>query len=217
MGGVSSKPVVKKVIPKGQISDIDRAVLDLKNARDKLQKYKTQLEKDEQKLLVKAKQAKEAGQSTTALNLLKLKRIKNRDYESVNTQLLNVLTLVETISSKQNEKEVLTAMRSGKDALQKLHEGTTLEDVLELMDQITEQNELEQEIAQAFSGVPALSASDEDRVEAELSALEAELTGGDHVNLPDVPTTIPLPQVPTNKVPEPGLIAAKPARTAMAT
>jgi charged multivesicular body protein 6 len=217
MGGISSKPVAKKVAPKGQVSDIDRAVLDLKNARDKLQKYKTQLEIDERKLLVKAKQAKEAGQNTTALNLLKLKRIKNRDYESVNTQLLNVLTLVETISSKQNEKEVLSAMRSGKDALQKLHEGTTLDDVLELMDQITEQNELEQEIAQAFSGVPALSASDEETVEAEMAALEAELTGGDHVTLPDVPTTIPLPDVPTNKLPEQEPVVAKPARTAVAT
>lgn len=208
MGGKSSKPPVKKIPPKGKISDIDRAVLDLKNARDRLQKYKAKLEVDEQKLLIKAREAKEAGHTTTALNLLKLKRIKNRDYESVNTQLLNVLTLVETISSKQNEQEVLSAMRTGKDALQKLHEATTVDDVLELMDQITEQNELEQEISQVLSGVPALSPSDEETVEAELAAMEADLTGD--IKLPEAPTMVPLPDVPTNKLPqnEPASIAA---------
>ena len=154
---------------------MDRAVLDLKNARDRLQKYKTKLESDEQKLLLKAKQAKDAGNNTTALHLLKLKKMKNRDYDGVNTQLLTVMTLVETISSKQNEKEVLTAMRTGKDALQKLHEETTVDDVLQLMDQITEQNELEHEISEVLSGVPALSASDEETVEAELASLAANL------------------------------------------
>lgn len=200
MGGRSSKPTITKIPPRGQISEIDRAVLDLKNARDRLQKYKTKLEIDEQKLLTKAKQAKEAGNNTTALNLLKLKRMKNRDYDSVNTQLMTVLTLVETISSKQNEKEVLSAMRTGKDALQKLHEETTVDDVLELMDQITEQNELEHEISEVLSGVPALSASDEETVEAELASLEAELTGT--TKLPDVPTIAPLPDVPTNALQE---------------
>jgi len=213
MGGKSSKPPVKKIPPKGKISDIDRAVLDLKNARDRLQKYKAKLEVDEQKLLIKAREAKEAGHTTTALNLLKLKRIKNRDYESVNTQLLNVLTLVETISSKQNEQEVLSAMRTGKDALQKLHEATTVDDVLELMDQITEQNELEQEISQVLSGVPALSPSDEETVEAELAAMEADLTGD--IKLPEAPTMVPLPNVPTNKLPqnEPASIAAASKQT----
>lgn len=187
---------------------MDRAVLDLKNARDRLQKYKTKLESDEQKLLLKAKQAKDAGNNTTALHLLKLKKMKNRDYDGVNTQLLTVMTLVETISSKQNEKEVLTAMRTGKDALQKLHEETTVDDVLELMDQITEQNELEHEISEVLSGVPALSASDEETVEAELASLEAEVTGKS--KLPEVPTIAPLPDVPTNSLPE-----TEPLSTAM--
>ena len=118
------------------------------------------------------------------------------------------MTLVETISSKQNEKEVLSAMRTGKDALQKLHEETTVDDVLELMDQITEQNELEHEISEVLSGVPALSASDEETVEAELASLEAEVTGKS--KLPEVPTIAPLPDVPTNSLPE-----TEPLSTAM--
>eukprot|EP00542_Grammatophora_oceanica_P010021 CAMPEP_0194045580 /NCGR_PEP_ID=MMETSP0009_2-20130614/16872_1 /TAXON_ID=210454 /ORGANISM="Grammatophora oceanica, Strain CCMP 410" /LENGTH=213 /DNA_ID=CAMNT_0038690461 /DNA_START=117 /DNA_END=758 /DNA_ORIENTATION=+ len=197
MGGTSSKPKPK---PRPAVSEIDRAVLDLKVSRDKLQKYKKQLEVDGAKLLIRAKQAKAEGRTSTALGLLRLRHHKEREAQSVENQLLTVLQMVETIGSKQNEKEVLAAMKSGKNALSKLHEETTVEDVLDLMDQIQEQNEVEEEISTILSGVPSLSAADEASVEAELEALIAAQAGT--TKLPEAPTTqLPdvLPQVPTNK------------------
>jgi len=197
-GSLSSTNKPKKKTPPPPISEIDRAVLDLKVSRDKLTKYKNKLEQDDAKLLTKAQQAKEAGQITTALNLLKLRKHKQTAVASVEQQLLTVLQMVDTISSKENEKEVLNSMKVGKQALQKLHEETTLEDVMDLMDTIEEQSEMEKEISAAMGGVPALSLEDEELVQAELEELEKTMTVGvEPIHLPQVPSGKPLPERPT--------------------
>ena len=97
-------------------------------------------------------------------------------------------------------------MRTGKDALQKMHEETSVEDVLDLMDAIQEQNQIEQEISDILAGVPStLSVADEAAVERELEAL---MMAGEPVastvdTLPEVPTTLPLPVAPSGNVGEP--------------
>jgi len=201
MGGSQSKAKPKKA-PGGTISDVDRAVLDLKNSRDRLNRYKKKLESDEERLIARAKQAKQDGQTKNALNLLKLRKIKLREVESVEGQLLTVMQMVQTIDSKQNEAQVLAAMAKGKDTLQKMHEETSVEDVLDLMDSITEQNEIEHEISNILEGVPSLSVEDEAAVEAELEAMMVMTQGQTTENLPVVPDTKPLPTVPTNKLPQ---------------
>lgn len=216
MGGMSSKKspaCYPKVPPKGTVSSVDRAMLDLKNARDRLQKFKNKLQLEEQKLLQRAKEAKDAGQTKTALGLLRLKKYKSRQVEDVENQLLTVLQMVETIDSKQNDQQILGALRTGKDALAKLHEETTVEDVLDLMDSIQEQGQVEQEINDILSGVPDLSVEDEAVVEAELAALAAEM------NAEENPVE-ELPQAPTGNLPEikqPEKQPAKPARVAVAS
>lgn len=200
--------------PGGSISDVDRAVLDLKNARDRLTRYKKKLELDEVKLTDRARQAKKAGDTKTALNLLRLKKYKRTEVDNVNGQLLTVLQMVETISSKENEKEVLTAVANGKDSLEKLHQETSLEDVLDLMDKVQEQAELEAEISQVLAGVPSLSSDAELEVERELAALEQATE--EPIHLPSVPTT----ELPTPEKVEPveaktTAAASKPARVAV--
>ena len=207
MGGsfssTSSNAPTKKRAPGGTISAADRATLDLKNARDRLSRYKHKLEQDEAKIVARAKQAKEAGQTKNALNLLKLKKLKTREVESVESQLLNVMQMVQTIDSKQNETQVLKAMAKGKDALQKMHEETSVDDVLDLMDQIQEQNQLEQEISNILEDSPTtLTVEDEAAVEAELEALMQQGIAAP-MEMPAVPDTKPLPTAPTTKLEEP--------------
>mmetsp|Transcript_14697 Transcript_14697/g.41613 ORF Transcript_14697/g.41613 Transcript_14697/m.41613 type:complete len:229 (-) Transcript_14697:65-751(-) len=189
------------------VSQIDRATLDLKNSRDRLMKYKLKLEKDELKLIQRAKIAKQNGKTSTALQLLKIKKMKRNEVDSVEGQLLTVLQMVTTIDSKQNEGAVLNAMKAGKDALQKMQDQTTVDDVLELMDQISEQNEVEKEIS-AILGQgheTALSVDDEAAIEAELLALMGTpaTTTTTTTALPEVPTDKPqtLPTAPDNKLP----------------
>jgi phage shock protein A len=55
---------------RAEISDIDRAVLDLKNARDRLTRYRNKLQADSDKLVEQARHAKSKGRNETALGLL---------------------------------------------------------------------------------------------------------------------------------------------------
>jgi hypothetical protein len=190
---------------------VDRAVLDLKNARDRLHRYKQKLERDETKLVQRAKEAKERGDTQRALGLLRLRRYKEREMENVENQLLTVLRMVETIDSKQNEKELLAALKTGKDALSKMHQETTIDDILTLMEEVQEQNEMESEINAILQDVPSLSTEDEQAVEEELAALRESLEKP--LELPQVPTTKlpevpkPVPKVPSKKLPETGRVA----------
>ncbi|KAL7555872.1 hypothetical protein ACA910_006974 [Epithemia clementina (nom. ined.)] len=197
--------------PGGEVSQIDRAVLDLKNARDRLQRYRKKLENDDVKLVAQAKKAKEAGRKEQALGILRLRKYKQAQAVSCEEQLLNVLQMVETIDSKQNEAQVLSALAAGKDTLKKMHEETTVDDVLELMDAVTEEIAVEQEINQILQNVPELTPDQEEAVEAELAALQAEMTGSmtTETKLPDLPTAPttdlprPEPATPATARPEP--------------
>jgi charged multivesicular body protein 6 len=203
---------------RAEISDIDRAVLDLKNARDRLTRYRNKLQTDSDKLVEQARKAKLKGRNETALGLLRLRKYKSQQADAVDGQLLTVLQMVETIDSKQNEKQVLDALASGKDALKLMHEQTTVDDVLNLFDEIKEELEVEREITEILQGVPTLSPADEAAVEEELERMEAEMNGtkvdeaaAAAAELPAVPTT-KLPDLPTTEA-----IASSNAAAATAT
>lgn len=202
MGGTfSSSSSAKKTaaanrsMAQSQITDVDRAVLDLKNARDRLTKYNKELDTSIEKLMQRAKAAKEAKRTQTALGLLRLKKYKQTQVENVQTQLLNIHQMIGTIDSQQQNAQIVQSMKAGKQALAKLHEETTVDEVLHLMDEIAEQHEMEQEITEVINGaVPSLTADQEEAVEAELEALVAEMEG--------TQTDLVMPEVPADKLPE---------------
>ena len=209
MGSYSSKETpppstTRRRGPPPAISAADRATLDLKNARDRLQKYKARLETDDARLTARAKKAKTEGNTKAALNLLKIRRLKTREVETIEAQLFNILNMVQTIDSKQNEVQVLQAMKEGKDTLQRMHEETTVDDVLNLMDEIQEQHELEQEMNDILVGanVASLTLEDDAELEAELEALIGISAPKEEVQLPVAPDTQPLPEAPSTKLPE---------------
>lgn len=195
--------------PKVQVTAVDRTILDLKNSRDRLQRYRKKLEKDDARLVAQAKIAKQNGRKETALGLLRLRKFKQQQAANCEDQLLNVMTMVETIGSKQNDAAMLAAMKAGKDTLRQMHEETTVDDVLKLMDEIQEEHEAEQEVSAILQNVPELSADAELAVEAELEALQAQLTP----DLPAAPTTkLPTVEVPTAAT---NATSAEPARVAV--
>jgi charged multivesicular body protein 6 len=207
-----SKPANKKV----QVTSVDRTILDLKNSRDRLQRYRTKLETDLDRLVVQAKAAKLHGRNETALGLLRLRKFKRDQLQNCEDQLLNVMQLVETIGSRQNDAQMLAAMKNGKDALKLLHEETTVDDILNLMEAIQEEHEVEQEVSDILQNVPKLSADAEYAVEQELAALEESMLP----SLPVAPDT-KLPEIKTSEVATTAATTAavaaakKPARVAV--
>ena len=217
MGGGQSKQTKSKK-PAGEISNIDRAVLDLKVSRDRLTRYKKKLFLDSDKLLAKARSLKQSNETKSALGLLKLRKMKQKEVDKIDSQLITIQTMVSNIQTKEQEAEVLTALRSGKTALEKLHNENTLEDVLQLMEEIEEQNDMEREINDVLVNTgETLTGIEEDELELELQAL----MGGTDTVPDSVEDKVDLPKVPTSKLPEveaqTAVVQEKPARVAMAS
>jgi charged multivesicular body protein 6 len=203
MGSLISKTETVPKPKKLQISSIDRALLDLKNSRDRLQRYRARLEADNDKLLQGALLQKQAGKKERALGLLRLRKYKQMQLSSVEDQLLNVLTLTETIDSKQNERQILDAMTKGKDALAVMHKEHSVEKVIDLMEQISEENSVEQEITDILAAVPELSLAEEEALKQELAAMDGEVSEQE------------LPIAPTEKLPAVKASATKPTQEAV--
>jgi len=204
MGAKGSK-VKKNPVPKGgTITPIDRATLDLKNSRDRLSKYRKKLNLDAAKLATRAKALHADGNKSYALKIMKLRKYKLQEADRVEEQLLTVLRMVDKISEKQNEQEVIAAMKRGKDALQILHDEMGIDDVMNLMDDIRDQDEVEKKINEVL-GEEGMRVVEEmggdDDILAELEQLEEEINSeaaaaedNGSVALPNVPSK-PLPTV----------------------
>ncbi|EED94271.1 predicted protein [Thalassiosira pseudonana CCMP1335] len=206
MGAKNSKP--KPSSNKGgTITPTDRAILDLKNSRDRLTKYRTKLDLDTTKLGVRAKTLHAEGNTPYALKLLKLRKYKTQEADRVEEQLLTVLRMVDKISEKQNEQDVVVAMKRGKEALQILHNEMGIDDVLDLMDEIRDQDEVEKRINELLGeeGIRVVEDMGDEDILLELEQLEedvrleteaatAKIQKEDNVVLPAAPSK-PLPAV----------------------
>jgi charged multivesicular body protein 6 len=201
MGGKQSKNKSKPIPPKkgGTITPIDRATLDLKISRDKLSKYRTKLALDSDKLATRAKTLHTEGKTNNALQLLRLRKYKLQEADRVEEQLLTVLRMVDKIAEKQNEQEVVQAMKQGKNALQMMHEQMGIDEILDLMDDIRDQNEVERRINEVL-GQEGLTAGEED-VLAELEQLEEEVRLDEEKRNGEKEDIIELPAVPTTRLP----------------
>jgi N-methylhydantoinase B/oxoprolinase/acetone carboxylase alpha subunit len=85
--------------------------------------------------------------------------------------------MVDKISEKQNEQDVIAAMKRGKDALRILHDEMGIDDVLNLMDDIRDQDEVEKRINEVLGGEGLRGVEDmeEEDILAELKELEEEV------------------------------------------
>ena len=201
--GASGSKSKKKPLPKGgTITPLDRATLDLKNSRDRLSKYRTKLNLDADKLATRAKALHADGNKSYALKIMKLRKYKLQEADRVEEQLLTVLRMVDKISEKQNEQEVIAAMKRGKDALQILHDEIGIDDVMDLMDDIRDQDEVEKKINEIL-GEDGMRVVEEiggdDDILAELEQLEAELKSETTQAQEDA--SVALPNVPSKPLP----------------
>ena len=216
----SAKQPTKKAAG-GTITPIDRATLDLKISRDRLSKYRSKLSLDSDKLASRAKSLHAEGKTKNALQLLRLRKYKLQEADRVEEQLLTVLRMIDKISEKQNEQEVIVAMKQGKDALQIMHDQMgNIDTVLDLMDDIRDQNETEQRINEALGqeGLTVMESLGEEDILAELELLEEEVRQEEEekagvkkegdVVLPNVPNK-PLPAVEEPIISEPAVQKAK--------
>merc|ERR1711939_277754 len=165
-----------------KISAQDKAILDMKNQRDKLYQYQRRITvlTDREKEIAKQMLAK--GDKPKALLALRRKKYQESLLEKTDAQLEKLTSSVEFALV---QKDVVFGLQQGTSVLQEIHkEMGGLDHVEKLMGETADAVAYQQEVSDMLGG--RISNQDEDEVEDELAALEAEVTG---IPLPEVPTT----------------------------
>ncbi|XP_062387926.1 charged multivesicular body protein 6-like isoform X1 [Sardina pilchardus] len=177
-----------------RVTDQDRAVLQLKQQRDKLKQYQKRITLQLEKERSLAKQLLKDGKKERALLLLKKKRYQDQLLDKTENQIGNLERMVQDIEFAQIEMKVIEGLKTGNECLKKMHEVMSIEDVERILDEAQEGIEYQKQIDELLAG--SLTQEDEDAVLQELEAI----TQGEDVELPEVPAE-PLPEVPAQ--PEP--------------
>ncbi|KAL7737033.1 hypothetical protein ACLKA6_005257 [Drosophila palustris] len=172
----------KKTAP-SRITDQDKAVLQLKQQRDRLKQYQKRIELQLENDRLMAKKCLQQGRKDRAKLLLRKKKYQESLLSNADKQLENLEKLAADLEFAQVEMKVLDGLKQGNAALKKVHEMLDINEVEKIMDETREGIEKQQEIDAILTDV--LTQQDEDDVLAELDALEAEEQG---VELPSVPT-----------------------------
>ncbi|XP_054898551.1 charged multivesicular body protein 6-like isoform X1 [Poeciliopsis prolifica] len=180
-----------------RVTEQDKAVLQLKQQRDKLRQYQKKIHLQLEKERQLAKQLLKDGKKEKALLLLKKKRYQEQLLDKTENQISNLERMVQDLEFAQIERKVIDGLKVGNDCLKKMHEVMSVEEVERILDETQDSIEYQRQIDEMLAG--SLSQEDEDAVLAELEAI----TQGD-VELPEVPSE-PLPEAPEAAEKKPGL------------
>ncbi|KAJ5777192.1 SNF7 family protein [Penicillium odoratum] len=184
MGNTSSAP---------KISSQDRAILDLKNQRDKLKQYRKRITVLTDRETEIAKECLAQNDRRRALLALRRKKYQESLLDKTDGQLAQLEQLASQVEFSLVQKDVLFGLQQGTEVLQAINkEMGGIEGVERLMGETEEARAYQEEISRMLEG--NLTNQDEDEVEEELEALQRETQ----------PKVVPkLPNAPNNALPTP--------------
>ncbi|KAM3501653.1 hypothetical protein MY10362_005387 [Beauveria mimosiformis] len=189
MGGNTSKVTAQ-----------DKAILDLKIQRDKLQQYQRRIAVLTDKETDVARQMLAKGDKPRALLALRRKKYQQSLLAKTDAQLAQLEQLTASVEFAQIQKDVVFGLQQGTRVLQEIHrEMGGLEHVEKLMGESADAIAYQNEVSEMLGG--RISNQDEDEVEDELAEMEGQIRGrapvGEEEQLQQR-----LPEVPTGKLPE---------------
>uniref|UniRef100_A0A2C9LVN4 Charged multivesicular body protein 6 n=1 Tax=Biomphalaria glabrata TaxID=6526 RepID=A0A2C9LVN4_BIOGL len=121
-----------------RVTEQDKAILQLKQQRDKLKQYQkkisSQLERDRDV----ARALLKDGKKDKAKLMLRKKKFQETLLSKTDTQLDNIEKMVHDLEYAQVEQEVAKGLQIGNASLKKMHEILSLEDVERIMDETQE-------------------------------------------------------------------------------
>lgn len=180
-----------------RITAQDRAILDLKLQRDKLHQYQKRILPLIGRETEIAKQMLAAGNKPRALLALRRKKYQEQLLAKTDAQLEQLEQLVRSVEFAQIQKDIVFGLQQGTRVLKEIHaEMGGIEKVELLMGENAEAIAYQQEISDMLGS--AITNQDEEEVEDELAALEAEVNGP--AKLPDAPNNHLLPETPQGEL-----------------
>ncbi|XP_043936821.1 charged multivesicular body protein 6 isoform X2 [Protopterus annectens] len=193
---------------RSRVTEQDKAILQLKQQRDKLKQYQKKIGLQLEKERELARQLLRDGKKEKAKYLLKKKRCQEQLLDKTENQISNLEQMVQDIEFTQIEMKVIEGLKVGNDCLKKMHEIMSIEDVERIMEETQDAIDYQRQIDDMLAG--SLTDEDEDAILAELDAITQEET-----TLPEVPTE-PLPEVPEAEEEEKKPIKTKPKQEMVA-
>lgn len=191
MGNLFGKKEGKK--KETRVTEQDKAILELKQQRDKLKRLQKKITIQMEKERERARQFLREGKKEKAKLLLRHKKFGETQIEKMDGQLENIDRMVHDLEFAQIEAEVVKGLQAGNESLKQLHKMFSIETVEKIMDETREAAEYQQEIDDLLSG--GLTQEDEDDVLSELDEIIKQslpAVGEEGVpELPDVPEQEP--------------------------
>jgi charged multivesicular body protein 6 len=164
-------------------NSLERAILDLKTQRDKIQQYRKRITRLTDRETQIARECLARGQRGKALLALRNKKFQESLLQKTDLQLEQLQRLTSEVEFASIQKDVLYGLKQGTAALKMIHdEMGGIENVEKLLGENAEARAYQKEIGEMLGG--QLSNADEDEVQIELEAMQREMVG----SLPDVPT-----------------------------
>ncbi|KAH1905660.1 hypothetical protein KXW29_005823 [Aspergillus fumigatus] len=171
-----------------KISAQDRAILDLKNQRDKLRQHQKRITVLTDRETAIARECLARDDRRRALLALRRKKYQETLLSKTDAQLEQLEHLTSQVEFSLVQKDVLFGLQQGTKVLQAINkEMGGIEAVEKLMGETEEARAYQEEISQMLAG--QLSNQDEDEVENELERLRQETEA---ITLPNVPTAPPV-------------------------
>lgn len=181
-----------------RVTEQDKAILQLKQQRDKLKQYQKRITQQLEREREIARQLLRDGRKERAKLLLKKKRYREQLLDKTENQITSLETMVQSIEFTQIEMKVMEGLQFGNECLNKMHQVMSIEEVERILDETQEAVEYQRQIDELLAG--SFTQEDEDAILEELNAITQE-----QIELPEVPSE-PLPE----KIPEKVAVKARP-------
>lgn len=168
-----------------EVTAQDRAVLRLKQQRDKIKIYQKRTEADLAKNADLALKLFQAGLKDRAIIVMRRKKMMEDILTRTDNQLATLESMVADIEYTQIEVSVVEGLKVGTEALKQLNSLMNIDDIQQMMEDNAEAAEKQREI----SSILAQSAEryDEDDLLKELEKYQTDDTAAKLAELPEVP------------------------------
>ena len=172
------------------ISPEEKAIVDCKLCRDKINAYIRRLEVREKKSREKAKELLKDKQRDRAKFYLRQAKLHSAQIKTNLGQLEMVTNQIAQIESSQNLKECLKVLQNGKEVLKKMQDSIKIEEWEKIRDDMDELKEKDKEISDFLKDYGINEAEYDNEVNNDLDKLMEEIGGNKakvDIKLPEVP------------------------------
>ncbi|KPM11925.1 charged multivesicular body protein 6-like protein [Sarcoptes scabiei] len=172
------------------VTSMDKAVLQIKQQRDKVRKYQKRLTVQIQNEVEIIKKLSQQGNKQKALLLLKKKKFTEKMLEKTDRELMTIENLIMDIEYKNVEQNVLKGIEVGNEALKQLNSLFSIDKIEALLEETEEGIQKQKEINELITGVKEIDeiAMDDDELNEELENILDDQT----IELPEVPSEQPV-------------------------